>query len=140
MYLTARNNMYNVLNEMFRAPFFTGSDSTGAGMGLMKANILEKDAGYALELELPGYAKEDIQAELKDGYLVITAKKTAKKEDEGKFLRRDCFTGTVKRSFYVGDYLHEDDIKASYVNGILELEIPKEPEPVPEMPKLITIA
>ncbi len=141
MYLTARNNMYNLINEMFRSPFFTAGENTNSGAGLMKSNIRELENGYEIRMELPGFAKEDIQAELKDGYLVVTATRKSENTDEekGRYIRRECFEGTSKRSFYVGDYLQESDIKAGFENGILKLEFPKEPAPVPETPKLIEI-
>ena len=107
----------------------------------MKTNIRENDEGFILDMELPGFAKEDIQAELKDGYLTVTATRKQETTDEssGKYIRKECFEGTCKRSFYVGDYLKEEDIAASYTDGILRLEIPKEKEPEPTQPKMITI-
>ena len=143
MYLPKReNNMYNFFNEMFRSPFMAGGNDTMTTSKLMKTDIKENESGYALSMELPGFAKENIQAELKDGYLTITASKEEKKESEienEKFIRRECFQGTCKRSFYVGEYLHEDDISAEFKDGILSLSFPKEPAPVEEQPKLITI-
>lgn len=142
MYLTTRRDpMYNLFNEMFRSPFFSGTSDTATGSKLMKTNIREKENGYVLDMELPGFAKEDIQAELKDGYLTVTATKKNEQtnEENGKFIRKECFEGTCKRSFYVGDYLKEEDIKAAYNDGILKLEIPKEKEPEPVAPKMITI-
>ncbi len=142
MYLTRRDNMYNIFNELFRAPFMTGFGDTTGTTKLMKTDIKENDNGYVLDMELPGYAKEDIKAELKDGYLTVTATKKSEKSEGGedsKFIRRERFEGTSKRSFYVGEYLHEDDIKAEYKDGVLKLEIPKEPEPVKEEPKMIAI-
>ena len=141
MYLTKRDPMYAIFNEMFRSPFMSGSNDTTGTSKLMKTDIRELETGYALDIELPGFAKENIQAELKDGYLTITASKTEESESnaEGKYLRRERFQGTCKRSFYVGEYLHEDDIKAEFRDGVLKLSFPKESEPVPEQPKLITI-
>lgn len=143
MYLTTRRDpMYNLFNEMFRSPFFSGANDTASGSTkLMKTNIRENEGGYVLDMELPGFAKEDIQAELKDGYLTVTATKKQETTDEGngKYIRKECFEGTCKRSFYVGDYLKEEDIKAAYQEGILKLEIPKEKEPEPVAPKMITI-
>ena len=142
MYLTKRDPIYNIFNEMFRSPFVSGSSDTSGSTKLMKTDIKETETGYALDVDLPGFAKENIQAELKDGYLTITATRdssTEEKDEEGKFLRRERFQGTCKRSFYVGEYLHEEDIKAEFKDGVLQLSFPKEPEPVPEQPKLITI-
>ena len=142
MYLTRRDNMFNIFNELFRAPFMTGSGDIAGSTKLMKTDIIENGNGYVLDMELPGYAKDDIKAELKDGYLTVTAKKTSEKSEgseDSKFIRRERFEGTSKRSFYVGEYLNEDDIKAEYKDGVLKLEIPKEPEPVKEEPKMIAI-
>ena len=142
MYISKRDPMFRIFNEMFRSPFVSGNSDTPGNTKLMKTDIKETEKGYTLEVELPGYTKENIQAELKDGYLTITATRTSESTEngeDGKFLRRERFEGTCKRSFYVGEYLHEEDIKAEFKDGVLILGFPKEPEPVPEQPKLITI-
>ena len=142
MYITKRDPIYNIFNEMFRSPFVSGSNDTAGSTKLMKTDIKELEKGYVLDVELPGFSKENIQAELKDGYLTITATRNSETEDkaeDSKFLRRERFQGTCKRSFYVGEYLHEEDIKAEFKDGVLTLSFPKEPEPVPEQPKMITI-
>ena len=142
MYLTKRDPMYNIFNEMFRSPFISGSSDTSGNTKLMKTDIKETENGYNLEVDLPGFSKDNIQAELKDGYLTITATRNENKEDkdaEGKFLRRERFQGTCKRSFYVGEYLQDSDINAQFADGVLKLSFPKEKEPEPAQPKLITI-
>jgi len=142
MYLTKRDPIYNIFNEMFRSPFMSGSSDTSGTTKLMKTDIKELEKGYTLDVDLPGFSKENIQAELKDGYLTITASRSSETDDkteEGKFLRRERFQGTCKRSFYVGEYLHEEDIKAEFKDGVLKLSFPKEQEPEPQQPKLITI-
>jgi len=142
MYLTKRDPIYNIFNEMFRSPFVSGGSDTAGTTKLMKTDIKELENGYTMDVDLPGFAKENIQAELKDGYLTITASKSSEAEDkgeEGKFLRRERFQGTCKRSFYVGEYLHEEDIKAEFKDGVLKLSFPKEKEPEPAQPKMITI-
>ena len=93
-------------------------------------------------MELPGCAKEDIQLELKEGYLTVTAKKVTSREENdenGRFIRKERFEGSAKRSFFVGDFANEENIKASYTDGVLEIVIPKAPIPEPEQPKLIAI-
>lgn len=136
MYTTRR--AYNdIIDEMFRSPFFTGASSLDNR--LMSTNVLEQENGFILDMDLPGFEKENIQAELKDGYLTVTASRKESGTENGKFIHKERFEGSVKRSFYVGDYLRQDDIRASYNNGVLRLEIPKEPEPVQEQPKLISI-
>ena len=108
----------------------------------MKTDIHEKDNNYMVEMELPGYAKEDIKADLKDGYLTITAHKNETKEEKdarGKCIHKERYTGTCNRSFYVGDEVTQDDIKAAFKDGVLTLQIPKEVQHEEEQPKLITI-
>jgi len=129
----------NMFDDMFRDPFFTNSGSTTK---LMKTDIQEKDNNYILDMDLPGYDKSDIKAQLKDGYLTITAQKNTSKEDKnekGNYIRRERYCGKCSRSFYVGENLKEEDIKASFSNGILELTFPKKVEKKEEKIKYITI-
>ena len=128
----------NMFDDMFRDPFFTNSNNTK----LMKTDIQEKDNNYILDMDLPGYEKEDIKAQLKDGYLTITAQKNTSnddKDEEGNYIRRERYCGKCSRSFYVGDSIKEEDIKANFNNGILELTFPKEVEQKAEEMKYITI-
>ena len=131
MTLVPRNNNLgvslfdNMFDDMFRDPFFTNSNNTK----LMKTDIQEKDNNYILDMDLPGYEKEDIKAQLKDGYLTITAQKNTSnddKDEEGNYIRRERYCGKCSRSFYVGDSIKEEDIKANFKNGILQLTFPKE--------------
>ena len=104
---------------------------------LMKTDIVEKDDGFELEIDLPGYKKEDVKAELKDGYLTIKAEKNEEnesKDEEGKYIRRERYVGSCCRSFYVGEELDETDIKAKFEDGILKLSVPKK-EVKPEVPE-----
>ena len=144
MKLVPRNNNLgfslfdNMFDDMFRDPFFTNSNNTK----LMKTDIQEKDNNYILDMDLPGYEKEDIKAQLKDGYLTITAQKNTSNDDrdeEGNYIRRERYCGKCSRSFYVGDSIKEEDIKANFNNGILELTFPKEAEQKAEEMKYITI-
>jgi len=128
----------NMFDDMFRDPFFTNSSTTK----LMKTDIQEKDNNYILDMDLPGYDKCDIKAQLKDGYLTITAQKNTSKEDKdekGNYIRRERYCGKCSRSFYVGENLKEEDIKASFNNGILKLTFPKEVGKKEEEIKYITI-
>ena len=95
---------------------------------VMKTDIKENDKGYELDVDLPGYKKEDVKAELKDGYLTISASNDNTKEEkdeDGKYIRKERYTGAVSRSFYVGKYVTEEDIHAKYEDGILKLSVPK---------------
>jgi len=136
------NRTYNLFDEFFKDPFFS-RPLEEANTHLMKTDIKEKGDNYQVEIELPGYKKEDIQAELKDGYLVITANHTESKEEkdeDGKYLCRERFSGTCKRNFYVGEHVKQEDIQAEFADGVLKLELPKNaPEAIEEQSKLIEI-
>lgn len=94
--------------------------------GLMRTDVLENENGYEVRIDLPGFKKEDVKAQLKDGYLTITATRESKTEDKKeKYLRRERYMGSVSRSFYVGETLTEEDIKAKFEDGILKIALPK---------------
>ena len=126
---------------MFRDPFFT-RPFENASSQIMKTDIHEKDGNYLIEMELPGYEKENIKADLKDGYLTITATKDETKEEKdakGNCVRKERYTGSCNRSFFVGKQVTQDDIHAAFKNGILCLQVPKDTPKAAEQPKLITI-
>ena len=108
-----------------------------------KTDIKELKDNYLLEVELPRFTKEDIKAEVNNGYLVITAEHNINKEEkdeEGRYIRKERYSGYCTRSFYVGEGLTEKDIKGKFENGILCLEVPKkEPEKAVEEKKYIQI-
>ena len=132
----------NFINSFFNDPFFE-RPFENASSQIMKTDIHETETGYLVEMELPGYKKEDIKADLKDGYLTITAAKDETKETEdrkGKCIRKERYTGSCNRSFYVGKELTQEDIKAAFSDGVLKLSIPKEaPKAIEEQPKYIAI-
>ena len=135
------NRNYNLFDEMFKDPFFTRPFENSSTQ-IMKTDIHEKNGNYMIEMELPGYVKEDIKADLKDGYLTITASKNETKEEKdakGNCIRKERYTGTCNRSFYVGEQVTQDDIHASFKDGILSLQVPKDIPKVEDSPKLITI-
>ena len=139
--LLANRGFNSLFDDMFNDPFFTRSYD-GTSTQVMKTDIHEKDGNYLVEMELPGYAKEDIKADLKDGYLTITAHKNEtkeKKDARGKCIHKERYTGTCNRRFYVGDEVTQEDIKAAFKDGVLTLQIPKEVEKQEDQPKLITI-
>jgi HSP20 family molecular chaperone IbpA len=106
--------------------FFTTSTSKRSSSS-MKTDILQLDNGYELHIDVPGFGRDDIRISLDKGYLTIEAKKEEINEEKDKhYLRRERFTGTTARSFFVGEEISEEDIKAKYDNGILNLFIPKE--------------
>ena len=96
---------------------------------LMKTDVQETENGYVLEMDLPGFSKDEVKASLKDGYLTIRAEKGLDKEEKdektAKYIRRERYAGSCERSFYVGD-VNEADIKGEFKHGILKLTIPKE--------------
>lgn len=97
-------------------------------MHMMRTDIRETDKGYELDVDLPGYKKDELKLSVDKGYLTIEAAKTeSKKEDkkDGSYLRRERFYGSMSRTFYVGDDVVESDIKAAFDNGILKLSLPK---------------
>jgi HSP20 family molecular chaperone IbpA len=100
---------------------------------VMKTDIRETENGYELDIELPGYKKEDVQAELKDGNLVITAKHHTQSDNQKKnYIRQERFWGTCSRSFFVGEEVKQQDIRARFEDGILKLLVPKKKE-VPQV-------
>ena len=118
-------------DDFFRDDFFTPKERNN--FNLMKTDIKETEKSYLLDIDLPGYDKKDIQIDITDGYLNIHAKKDEEKE-ENKYVRRERFTGEVSRSFYVGEDIKIDEVTASFKNGILSLEVPKE-DPEKKLPK-----
>ena len=110
---------------------------------LMKTDVRDTKDSYELDIDMPGFAKEDIKAELKDGYLTISAaskKDNDQKDENGKYIRRERYAGSCSRSFYVGDQISQEDVKAKFENGILKLSIPKKEEkPAVEENKYISI-
>ena len=98
------------------------------GKNLMKTDVRETEDTYELDIDLPGFKKEEVNLELKDGYLAISAEKSLEKDKEnkqGKMLRQERYSGVMQRSFYVGEHLTEEDVKASYENGVLHIKFPK---------------
>lgn len=110
---------------------------------VMRTDIKETDKGYELAIDLPGYKKEDVKAELKDGYLTVNAEMRQnedQKDEDGRYIRRERYYGTCSRSFYVGEEVTQDDIKARFEDGILKLSVPKKEEtPKVEETKYIQI-
>lgn len=104
---------------------------------LMRTDVKEYDDAYELYINLPGYRKEDIRAEVKKGYLVINASVSQNKEEKdektGKYIRRERYSGSCSRSFYVGKDIMQEDIKAKFENGVLTLRIPKKDAKKPEI-------
>ena len=95
---------------------------------MMKTDIREKDDSYELDVDLPGFKKDEIKVQLKDGYLTLSAAKGLDKDHkdkEGNYIRRERYAGTMTRSFFVGEDVSQEDIHAKYEDGILRLSVPK---------------
>ncbi len=131
MMMIPRRHDFDLWDEMFRDPFFTEGENK-----LMKTDIKEKKDKYLIDIDLPGYEKDGIKIEIEDGYLTVHAKvdKVEDDNEKGKYVRKERYTGECSRSFYVGDSVKEEDIKAKFHNGTLTLEIPKK-EDKKELPE-----
>lgn len=103
---------------------------------LMKTDIRETEGTYELDIDLPGYTKDDVKLHLKDGYLTVSASKSEnndEKDSEGNYIRRERYTGSMNRSFYVGNAVKADEVRAKFEDGILKLSVPKkDPKAVEE--------
>ena len=130
----------NLLDDFFDFPFRRYSTNTAS---LMNTDIKDTDHGYEITMNLPGVKKEDVKAELKNGYLTISAATNSsrdEKDQEGRYIRRERYSGSCSRSFYVGDNVTEEDIKAKFEDGTLTMMIPKkEQQPKVEDKKYISI-
>ncbi len=110
---------------------------------IMKTDVRDHDDHYEIDVDLPGFKKEELSLELTDGYLTIKAAKGLNKDEKenktGKYIRRERYMGSMTRSFYVGDSITQEDIKAEYKNGVLKLSVPK-PDPNKKVEKTNYIA
>lgn len=110
---------------------------------LMKTDVREHDGGYEVDIELPGFHKDEVHLSLENGYLNITAAKGLDKDEKdkktGKLIRQERYAGSMSRSFYVGEDITEEDIKAKLEHGVLSLQIPKK-EAKPQLPEKKYIA
>ena len=126
MMIPKRRNEFDLFDDFFKGDdFFSRRD-----MSIMKTDIKEKKDKYVIEVDLPGYEKENINLELKDGYLQVSAKveKEEHSDENERFVHKERFYGHCSRSFYVGDTIKEEDIEAEFKNGILKIDIPKKEE------------
>lgn len=109
---------------------------------MMKTDVKEMEGAYQVAIELPGFDKGEISAELQNGYLRVTATKGLDKDEQdadGKYIRRERYAGSMQRSFYVGEGVQQEDIRARYESGVLKLEIPKRDEKAIERNRYIAI-
>ncbi len=122
MMIPRRNSDFDLWKDLFDDPFFNNHETK-----VMRTDIKEGKDNYNIIIDLPGYEKENIKINIENGYLNVTATMDSHDEEkeEGKFVRRERYFGECSRSFYIGDEVTEDDIHASFKNGILRLDIPK---------------
>ena len=109
---------------------------------VMKTDVKETDTGYEVDIDLPGFKKDEINAQLDNGYLTISAAKGLDKDEKdkkGKYIRKERYAGAMSRSFYVGEGITQEDIKAKYEDGILKLSVPKKEAKAVEDKKYIAI-
>lgn len=120
----------SLLDDFFEGPF-RGYTYESGNSEIMKTDVKETDCGYELTMNLPGIKKENVRAELKDGYLTINATSNSEndeKDSNGKYIRRERYMGSCSRSFFVGKEVSQEDIKAKFEDGTLKLLIPKREE------------
>ena len=140
-------NLMDVFDDFDRSFFrgFGNIDHTLYGkhaQHMMKTDVKELEESYEVDIDLPGFKKDEIHLELNNGYLTISTEKTLEKDNEGKkgkMLRQERYSGVMQRSFFVGEHLTEEDIKASYDSGVLHVIIPKKDAPKAPEKKTILI-
>ena len=139
-------------NFMKDFPFFDDNTESSVekklygrrGKNLMKTDIKETEGGYELEMDLPGFTKDEIKVSLENGYMTISAAKGLDKDEQdkksGRYIRKERYAGSCERSFYVGEDITEEDIKGEFKHGILKLFVPKkEAKPAVEQKKYVSI-
>lgn len=138
----------NLFDEMMNFPWeeeFFGRKNPLYGKhakNMMKTDVREKEDGFEVDIDLPGFKKEEITAKLDNGYLTVSAAKSLDKDEtdkNGNYIRRERYFGNTSRTFYVGDGVREQDIKARFEDGLLKLSIPKKEAAVTETQKCIAI-
>ena len=125
MLLPSRRD-FDLFEDMFKDPFLKVESK------IMKTDIKETDKDYIIDIDLPGYDKENINIEVENGYLTISATSNSSNEEKNEnYVRKERYSGECKRSFYIGEEVSEDEIKAVYKNGILSLNVPKVEKQIP---------
>ena len=116
------NRDFDLFDDIFGDSFFRKSESK-----MMKTDIREDKDNYVIDIDLPGFDKKNIKIDITDGYLTINAKVNNEENDskEGKYIRKERYYGECSRSFYIGDEVKPENVKANFKNGILTLEVPK---------------
>lgn len=142
----------DMFDDFFRFPIFDDKDFRDmekklygrGGRNLMNTDVKETEDGFELEMDLPGFDKDEIKVSLEKGYMTVSAQKELNQDekdaDSGKYIRRERYAGACQRSFFVGEELTEEDIRGEFKHGILKLRVPKkEAKPAVEEKKYISI-
>ena len=141
----------NLFDDFFTPFYYDDKDEKKAekklyghrAQNLLRTDIKETKEGYELVIDVPGFKKDEVKVALKDGYLTVTAQQNTNKDEkdkEGNYIRKERYSGSCQRSFYVGEGVKQEDLKAAFNNGILTVAVPKEAEkPAEEEKKYITI-
>ena len=140
----------NLFDDFFTPFYYDDKDEKKAekklyghrAQNLLRTDIKETKEGYELVVDVPGFKKDEVKVALKDGYLTVSAAKGLDKDEEdkkGKYIRKERYAGAMQRSFYVGDALTQEDVKAKFENGILKLSLPKKDAKAIEEKKGIAI-
>ena len=135
-------SLFDEFFDDFARPVKSVARVSAPATAVMRTDIKESENGYELDIDLPGYKKEDVQAQLKDGYLTISAAKGLDKDEEdkkGNYIRRERYAGSTSRSFYVGNGVKNEDVHAKFENGVLRLSIPKKAAEEIEADKYVSI-
>ncbi len=121
MMMVPRKNNYGFLDDIFNDSFFGRNENK-----IMKTDIKETENGYLLLMDIPGYDKENIKIEVDNGYLTVTAEVSSEDDNDNQsFVRKERYYGQCSRTFYVGEHITHEDVKANFKNGTLSINIPK---------------
>ena len=139
-------NLFDDFMDGFRFPEFADVDKVlygKHGKNMMKTDVKELDNGFEVDIDLPGFKKDEIRLQLENGYLTVNAAKGLDKDEQdkkGRYVRHERYAGSMSRSFYVGDHVTEKDIHPKYENGILRFSVPKEEKkPIEEKKHYLSI-
>ena len=125
----------NLFDEFFNEPFAMVAPQGHNPLygkhakNLMKTDVRETENSFEVDMDLPGFKKDEVNLELKDGYLTVSADKALdkdEKDNEGRYIRQERWSGSCSRSFYVGDAVKSEDVHAKFENGILQIALPKQ--------------
>ena len=123
-------NLFDDWMDSFEEEFFGRKNPLYGkhAKNMMKTDVRETDGTYEVDIDLPGFKKEDISVSFENGYLTVSTNKTLDRDDkdkDGKYIRQERYAGSMSRSFFIGKNIPKEDIKAKYEDGVLILSVPK---------------